>query len=299
MTRRWLVTGASGQLGGHLLRQIRQQEPDAQLTALAGRGTVFECGAEVIRIGLEDEQALRACAKSVRPTHILHAGALTSVAQAYAQPEQAARVNTHATRVLAEAAAECDARLVLTSTDMVFDGTNAPYCQTDPPSPISHYGRTKAAAEKILLGFGNVLIVRLPLLYGFPLTDRSTTFWQQVATLRAGRPVALFIDEFRTPISLVDAARALVGLALSEHCGLIHVAGPQRFSRYELIERIARRLSIVRPWLVPVSRLSAQGPEPRPADLSLDGAIFRREFPGLAPGPVETWKPESTPACEN
>jgi dTDP-4-dehydrorhamnose reductase len=296
MTRRWLVTGASGQLGGYLLRQVRQQEPDAQLTALAGRGTVFECGAEVIRIGLEDEQALRACVRSLCPTHILHVGAMTSVAQACARPEQAERVNTHATRVLAEAAAECGARLVFASTDMVFDGTNAPYGQTDPPSPISHYGRTKAAAEKILLGFGNVLVVRLPLLYGFPLTERRTTFWQQVAALRGGQPVQLFFDEFRTPVSLADAARAVVGLARSEHCGLIHVAGPQRLSRYELIERVARRLSIAGPWLVPVSRLSAQGPEPRPADLSLDDGVFRREFPELAPGPVEAWEPESAAA---
>ena len=101
-----------------------------------------------------------------------------------------------------------------------------------------------------------------------------------------GRPLRLFTDEFRTPIWLADAAIALIALARSDQTGIIHVAGPKRLSRYEMVEQVARLLNIPEPQLVPTSRLSTDAPEPRPADLSLDGSRFVTLFPNLAPGPI-------------
>ena len=169
---------------------------------------------------------------------------------------------------------------------MVFAGNAAPYRETDPGKPVSHYGRTKLAAERLLLERDNTLVVRLPLMYGLPVTSRPSTFAAQIAALRRGTSLRLFTDEHRTPIWLADAAKAVLGLARSERTGLLHVAGPERLSRYELVARFARLLGIEDPPLEPVSRLSIAAAEPRPADLSLDDSIFRREFPALAPGPI-------------
>jgi nucleoside-diphosphate-sugar epimerase len=80
---RWLVTGASGQLGGHVLARLGEQRPSAQILALVGRGRVAASGADVQRVDLSDLGALRDCAASFRPTHVLHLAAITSVAQAY------------------------------------------------------------------------------------------------------------------------------------------------------------------------------------------------------------------------
>jgi len=123
-------------------------------------------------------------------------------------------------------------------------------------------------------------------MYGLPASPRETTFASQVRALRAGEPLRLFTDEFRTPISLRDAANALVGLCRTDLTGLIHVAGPERLSRYELVERCAVVMKIESPHLEPISRLSIDSPEPRPADLSLDAARFVRDHPKLAPGPI-------------
>lgn len=284
-TQRWLITGASGQLGGHVLRLLAQEPGPPLILPLAGRG-VAGPAATANHIDLADADALRARVADFRPTHVLHLGAMTAVGECCGQPERARLVNTVATEVLAGAAHRVDARLLFSSTDMVFDGEAAPYCETDPPHPLSHYARTKVAAEQALAAFPNALVVRIPLLYGISCSGRETTFVQQLAALRNGQPLRLFTDEFRTPVWLADAARAMIGLARSDLTGLIHVAGPQRLSRYDLLAACAKLLGIAQPNLVRASRLDIAAGEPRPADLSLNGSRFDRLFPHLKPGPL-------------
>lgn len=285
MQERWLITGAGGQLGSHVVRALAAEE-DAMLLALVGHHPTGTPGVVERRVELGDSEALRAAVREFRPTHVLHLGAMTAVGDCHARPADAERINTAATRVLADAAAELGARFVFSSTDMVFDGAHAPYAETDPPRPLSHYGRTKLAAERAIATLPGTLAVRIPLMYGLPCNARETTFAKQLAALRTGKPLRLFTDEFRTPVWLADAARAVIGLARSEVAGLTHVAGPERLSRYELIARCATLLGVSAPQLVPISRLDVAAPEPRPADLSLNGRQFARLFPQLAPGPL-------------
>jgi dTDP-4-dehydrorhamnose reductase len=269
-----------------VVRQFARAGEGATILALAGQQEVDVTGVPVHRVDLRDGPALRACVAGFRPTHVIHLGAMTAVGDCHAHPADAECINTAATRVLAEAARDAGARFVFSSTDMVFDGEHAPYRESDSPSPLSHYGRTKAAAEELLAEFDGVLVVRLPLMYGLPCGPRATTFVAQIAALRAGQALRLFTDEYRTPVWLADAARAVIGLARTEIAGLIHVAGPQRLSRYELIAECARVLGVSRPNLVPVSRLALAAAEPRPADLSLDGERLTEWFPDLVPGPL-------------
>lgn len=283
---RWIVTGASGQLGGHLLTQIRQSRADAVILALAGKQPVALDDILVARVELTQSRALGEAIRSFRPTHVIHAGAMTAVGACHKSPETALRINLYATGQIADAAEKVAARLLFTSTDMVFAGENAPYDEDATPDAQSVYGRSKADAEQVLRNRGNTLVVRVPLMYGLPLTSRESTFANQLSALRRGEPPRLFTDEFRTPISLRDAARALIGLCRSDATGLIHVAGTERLSRYVLIERCAAVLGIAAPRLEPVSRLSIDSPEPRPEDLSLDASRFLRDFPKLAPGPI-------------
>ncbi len=283
-SERWLITGAGGQLGSHVVRQLVAGSADLTILALVGRHELDQPGVQAQRVDLADGDALHAAATAFRPTHVVHLGAMTAVGECHARPADAEKINVDATRVLAEATPR--ARFVFSSTDMVFDGQGAPYCESDPPRPLSRYGQTKVAAERLLAGFGHALVVRIPLMYGFPCCRRETTFVQQIASLRGGQTLRLFTDEFRTPIWLADAARAVIGLARSDLTGIVHVAGPERLSRYELIARSAALLGISHPNVEAISRLGIAAGEPRPADLSLDGRRFVDLFPDLAPGPL-------------
>lgn len=288
MAERWFITGAAGQLGGHVVRTLLAEGREGtELLALIRNVATGAPGVREVQIDLADLDAVRDCIRRWQPTHIIHTGAMSAAGACYQHPDAARRINTDASVAIADAAADVGARMLYTSTDMVFDGEHAPYRESDPPRPVNVYGRTKADAERALLGRDHAVVVRLPLLYGLPATARSTTFVQQLAAARSGEPVRLFDDEYRTPVFLPDAARAVITLARAGPTEqVVHVAGPQRLSRYELIARIVELLGITRARLERVSRLSIAAPEPRPADLSLDGSRFCAMFPQCAPRPL-------------
>jgi dTDP-4-dehydrorhamnose reductase len=287
-SERLLITGATGQLGGYVVARLQRDAArhDCDIYALTGRSGTAPAGVKGVTGNLRDTAVLRSAVREIRPARILHIGAMTAVSDAHANPDEAERVNVEATRVLLEATEKCRQQFVFTSTDMVFDGDAAPYAESAPPRPLSVYGRSKATAEALVEAAANALVVRLPLMYGFPLTSRPATFVQQIQALRSGTQLRLFTDEFRTPVWLGDAARAVVGLAYCELTGIIHAAGPQRLSRYDLIAGSAQILGLPTDNLVKISRHDVPAAEPRPADLSLAGSRLAMLFPELTPGPL-------------
>jgi dTDP-4-dehydrorhamnose reductase len=269
-----LVTGASGRLGAYVLRELASAGLPAVGWSLSTSATLFDIPVQPVELADPDDTAL--AFRNTRPTVVIHAAAITAVSECARDPERAERVNVGGSRVLAELAD----RLVLVSTDLVFDGERGGYTEDDPVSPLSVYGRTKVEAERGVLAFPRHSVLRVSLLFGPALRGRQSFFDEQVAALRAGRPVRLFHDEWRTPLWMVTAARALVAVARSQYTGLLHVGGPERMSRLELGQRLAAGLNLDPTAIVPASRTDG-ATEPRPRDTSFDSSRWRGLFPDV------------------
>jgi dTDP-4-dehydrorhamnose reductase len=168
---------------------------------------------------------------------------------------------------------------------MVFDGEHAPYREEDEPAPLSVYGRTKAEAERVALAVPGNAVVRVSLLLGPSLTGRPSFHDEQAAALRAGRPLRLFEDEWRTPLTLQAAAQALLAVVGCGYAGVLHVGGPERLSRLDMGRRLAAALGVSAAGIVPTRRADLPSPEPRPRDLSLDSSRWRALFPDAPPRP--------------
>jgi dTDP-4-dehydrorhamnose reductase len=274
---RFLVTGASGYLGSYLVRHLRGLGASVVAWSGSQHGDLF--GVPLRLVDLADPQALAAAFAEARPDLIIHAAAWARLGDCHRDPAGAERVNTQGSAVLAELAARAGARLVLVSTDLVFDGERGGYREEDPPAPLSVYSRTKAAAEEVVLGRPQNAVVRVSLLFGPSLTGRPSFFDQQVTALGSGQPVPLFVDEWRTPLSLLTAAAALVEVARSDFTGRLHVGGPERLSRLEMGQRLAEFLGVGPAGIVAVRRADAPAAEPRPRDTSLDSGRWRELFP--------------------
>jgi dTDP-4-dehydrorhamnose reductase len=272
-----LVTGASGQLGAYLLQELHRCSAPVQAWSGSRQGDLF--GVPLRPVDLTDPfQVARAFAET-RPDVILHTAALASVADCERDPDLACLVNAMGTAVLADLAATAHARLVLISTDLVFDGESPPYRESDPPQPLTVYARTKLEAENVR-SLRNTVIVRISLLFGPSQNGRPSFFDSQSDALRQGKPLTLFADEWRTPLALTTAARALLDIARSDVTGVLHLGGPERLSRLEMGQRLAGFLGVSSPNIVAASRLKAS--EPRPRDVSLDSSCWRELFPGSA-----------------
>lgn len=274
---RILATGASGQLGGYLLHELRRRQAPAVAWTGTRTGSLF--GYELRPVDLTDTDAVATAFREARPQAVIHAAAQARVDVCHREPELARRVNVQATARLAELAADAHARLIFVSTDLVFDGTKAPYREGDSPAPLSTYGDTKAAAEIPVLANPRGLVARVSLLFGPSLVGRPGFFDQQAAALRERRPITLFEDEWRTPLSLATAARALFDLARADVTGLLHVGGPERLCRLEMGQRLAAYLGLDPSVIRAAKRADVPAPEPRPRDVSLDSSRWR----GLCP----------------
>jgi dTDP-4-dehydrorhamnose reductase len=217
-----------------------------------------------VELDLDRPDSVRQAVAAWRPDVVLHAAAMASMGACEADPAAAWRRNAEATSALAGSGA----RTVFVSTDLVFDGRSAPYAADREPGPVSAYGRSKVGGEAAVRAAGG-LVVRVPLLFG-PSFDgrRGATDMLRVARAE-GRTLSLFTDEFRTPIHASDAARRLADLALAPAVrGTVHVAGPERLSRYEFAERFATVQGWgERPWR------AARSEDPtRPPDVSLEAS---------------------------
>jgi dTDP-4-dehydrorhamnose reductase len=276
MAARYLVTGATGQLGAYLVEELRNRQHE--VVAWSGSRTDSIFGVPVRPVDLAEVSEVADAFHAARPTHVIHAAAIAAVSDCAREPNRADAVNHRGTARLAELAQESGAKLVFVSTDLVFDGEHCPYRESDPPAPLSVYGRTKAAAEKAVLAFAGHAVVRVSLLFGPSRNGKPSFFDGLVASLRVGKPVRLFHDEWRTPIGLMTAANALIEIADSESTGILHVGGPERMSRVEMGERLAAHIRANPGVIEAVSRTTAAG-EPRPRDTTLDSSRWRELFP--------------------
>jgi dTDP-4-dehydrorhamnose reductase len=282
---RILVTGATGALGGYLLRELARTDVD--VTAWAGSRAGARYAYPVWPVDLADADAVARAFRAAEPDAVLHAGAVAAVAECFRHPEWAWLVNARGSALLADLAAEAGCRLVLVSTDLVFDGEKGWYDERDPPAPLSVYARGKAKAEREVLAHPRTAVARVSLLFGPTQPYRGSFFDQQVQALKAGRPVTGFEDEWRTPLALATAARALVALAGSDYTGHLHIGGPERLSRLEMGRRLAAYLGAEPGLVVAGTRATAPAAEPRPRDTSLNSSRWRAHFPAQ---PWPSWQ---------
>ena len=90
---------------------------------------------------------------------------------------------------------------------------------------------------KIIETFENYLILRTALLFGFGLNHSKCHFQNMNDELKNGKPVKLFVDQFRTPISLIETAEKIYKISLLHIMSeTINLGGVERVSRYEMGE---------------------------------------------------------------
>jgi dTDP-4-dehydrorhamnose reductase len=204
-----------------------------------------------------------------RPQAVIHCAALSKSPDCQANPELARRLNVEVTKLLADLASAIP--FYLLSTDLVFDGKTGNYDESSLVNPLSIYGETKAAAERIVLTNSRHCVIRTSLNGGTsPRGDRGFNEVMRQGWAE-GKVLRLFTDEFRQPMSGTITARAVWELAGQRRFGLYHVAGSERLSRWQIGQLLAQRWPQLNPKTEPASIRDFPGP-PRAPDTTLNCA---------------------------
>ena len=203
-----MITGAGGQLGSALVEEF----PEARALTRSDWDVGHPPPAELAGTGL-----------------VLHAAAWTDVDGAEDDPQDAAAVNVGGVRN----AASLGAPLVVWSSDYVFDGTKtSPYVESDSPSPLGTYGRTKLLGEAA--AGDEAWVIRTSWLFGWT----SRNFVRTILRLAAERDeIAVVHDQVGCPTytgHLAHATRDVLQLPY----GTYHVAAAGECSWAEFAEAI-------------------------------------------------------------
>ena len=156
-------------------------------------------------------------------------------------------------------------KIIHLSTDYVFDGVNGPYKEDDIVNPISVYGKTKLASEKILLeNSGNNLVIRGNVLYDKSFTTDASFLNWVLSSLMNNQNISVVEDQFNNPTwtrSIAD----IIDLSISEDLnGIIHWGDADHLSRYDFAKKIAKKFSLDESLIKPVLTSQLNQPAKRP-----------------------------------
>jgi len=287
MAKSLLVTGGRGFIAGSVLAQGGDWEVHA-----VTRGAPLESRPWLTWHTAEPgvPGAMEKLFDLVQPRAVIHTAAMAAIDQCEAEQEAAEHVNVGMTRTLLQLADKHGARFVFLSTDNVFNGERGRYTEEDPPSPINHYGATKAMAEKAVAAMvEDAVIARVSVCLGLPMMGAGNAFLtRMIPKLEAGEELGVPPEEIRSPIDVVTLGQALLELAAHPYTGILHVSGNDIVNRFEMVQRIAVKLGYPAGQVVPNDPTTIPGRAPRPRDVSLSNAkareVLKTSFCGLEEG---------------
>jgi dTDP-4-dehydrorhamnose reductase len=274
---KWLITGASGQLGRTLAEFLKAKHLD--VVAL-GRDS----------LDISDISAIDAVISEVHADMVINCAAWTDVDGAESEKDAALKTNALGPQYLAKRFKESGARFIHISTDFVFGADEKDvYLESDPQSPVNYYGESKAIGENLVLAeYPEAIILRAAWLYSPYGKNFPKAIIRKLITNSA--PLNVVIDQVGQPTSCLSlsqtifdlAARtelagagsvgtessgaesALQVLARAALSGIFHGAAVGQVSRFDFAQAIAQEIGEDPNRILPTSSYSLDLPAIRP-----------------------------------
>jgi dTDP-4-dehydrorhamnose reductase len=269
--KRVLITGVSGFLGQYVASSLKGH--CAVLGTYHSHATALdEC--ELTGLDLTDAEAVRKTFRAFRPDVVVHTAALGDVDACERHPDEAHRVNVQGTEAMAQASVAVGARLIYISTDQVYDGVKGNYAEVDVPRPVMVYGWTKLEGEHRAVAIcRDAMILRLALMYGWGTSTRLNFVDWLAERLQGGHEVPLFVDQYRTPLFVGQAAEAIGQLIdAPEVRGVFNLGGGERVNRYAFGLKFCEVFHLPKESLKPIEMSSVGGLAARPRDCSMNSS---------------------------
>ena len=206
-----------------------------------------------------------------KPQYIVHCVAFPNVDFCETNQNLATTLHVERTKDIAKISYRIGAKLIYFSTDAVFDGNlSRKYVETDSINPLSHYGKTKLQAEKILLDYEINTVLRTTVVYGWHQKSRFTNW--VLNSLKNNENVTAFTDQHNTPTLVDDIAKVLVKIIDNDLSGLYNVSGSTCLSRNDFALKIAKKFELNDKLIIPTSSDKQKQLAPRPKNGCLDNS---------------------------
>jgi len=241
------VTGYRGRLGKYLVDRLDYVPLECDVT---------------------DIDSVRREIERVQPDTIIHCAAITDVDGCEgALYQDAIEVNIRGTENVRNS---FEGQVIYMSTDYVFDGIDGPYNEDAYPSPICHYGYTKARGEEIILDwdYPTDVIVRTTILYGGHKPDFVTSI---VHRLKRNEQFPVTGALFGNPTYVPHLAEGIEKLvSLKSPPKIVNISGDNRISRWTFASMIAKTFGYPKYYILMTMITEGVANRPKSAGFKLE-----------------------------
>ena len=262
---KFLVTGSAGLIGHQVVKDLSETHE------------VFSCYNKSkpefgipTKMDLLNHEMISNVLSEKNPDIVIHLGAMTAVDLGDTQQDNALKINSQATEILAKECSKINSFMVYVSTDYVFDGNTGMYEENDTTNPLGFYGKSKLLGEKSIQNFSsNWCIARTSTPFGLHPTKKSFPIWV-IENLQKQKQIDVLIDQFTSPTYVPSLSRMLIEISERHLTGIIHVAGASKISRYEMASLVSDKLGLDGKLLREISINDIKWEAQRPKDSSLN-----------------------------
>lgn len=238
-----LITGAKGQLGTALLKELNNAHMNSELV-IADRSKM-----DVTNLGHVKEYVF-----NIKPDVVINCAAYTAVDQAEQDEESAYKTNAVGPQNLAIICNDLGIKLIHISTDYVFSGNfnlpkgldihsitelerryemamaSHPWTEEDEVAPQNVYGKSKLAGEEAVRAHcKRHFILRTAWLYG-----EGNNFVRTMLKLaKTNQEINVVGDQYGTPTYTKDLAAVIINLMQTEYYGTYHATCEGMCSWYD------------------------------------------------------------------
>lgn len=225
-----LVTGAKGQLGSDLVKQLDNRN-------------ITHFGADRHDFDITDNDKTCSFIKSYRPDLVVHCAGYTKVDDAEENITYCIKVNYEGTKNVALSCKEVGSKLIYISTDYIFDGMkNLPYEVNDNANPLNIYGWSKLLGENCVTEvLKNYFIIRVSWMFG----HSDNNFVETIINLaKEKKKLNVVDDQIGSPTYTVDLADKIIEIGQSDKFGIYHVTNEGFCTRARFAEEIIKNLNL-------------------------------------------------------
>jgi len=272
--KKLLIIGGSGLVGSTLIKYARDTY-DIHITINNNESSFDDIPSTKIDL-MKNKLEIINLIKNINPDIVVHTAAHSSVDLCETEQKLANTLHIDITKDITKSCHLINAKLIYFSTDAVFDGKlNNKYVESDTPNPINYYGKTKLAAENIVLSESTKnIILRPAVIYGWHKKSRFTNWI--IKSLSNKNSVDPHVDQYNTPTLVDDLAKSIILIIEKNISGLFHSTGKTCVNRYELACVIADIFGFDKKLIKAVTSNEKKQNAPRPKKTCLDSSKLEK-----------------------
>ncbi len=245
---RLYITGGTGFLGSNILKVAIEKHQATVFTTVNAWQADAPVDFEYAAVDIRDRTQILGSVQAFKPDAIIHSAILNDFLRMYQDRHLAWQSYVESTRYLAKAANAVGAKMILVSTDWVFDGTQRGADEATPPNPINLYGVLKVVAETVVLESAkNGAVARVSGVNGMHWTRPNEPRSQNVGfghfmtavveALQQNQPFPLWagdINMYATPSLASESAEMMMRIIQKDKQGMFHCCCGESMTREAL-----------------------------------------------------------------